>query len=272
MSAQFPNPAEMYEQFYGPGIFQPLTEAFARFASPQKGERVLDLACGTGLVARHIAPLIGTEGKITAVDINPVMLAVARQQTPPAGASIEWLEGDATQLDLKTEFDLVLCQQGLQFFSDKSAALKQMRQLLVKGGRIGIATWQAIEQHKVFEEFAKVEVRHLAPLGVSYEDLLAPFSLHDVNQIRSFLAEAGFSKIEITPHTIQTRFPDPKTFARKMETAYGAVIPAFVQNPDAFLKFLDAVENETRDLVAQYTQGEIMTFPMIANLTIAYVE
>lgn len=271
MTNPIPNPAEMYEQFYGPGIFQPLTKIFVEFAAPKPDERVLDLACGTGLVARRVAPMIGTGGKLLAVDINPVMLEVARRQPAPAGAVIEWREGDAVTIDLPGhEFDLILCQQGLQFFSDRSAALRRLRELLVAGGRITLTTWQDIERHTLFAEFAKVESKYLAPLGVSYDDLVAPFSLGSAEQLRALLEEAGFSRIEIAGHTVETRFPDPETFARKMETAYGAVIPAFVEDPAAFAEYLDAVERETRDLVQRVTREGMVRFPMPANLALAY--
>jgi ubiquinone/menaquinone biosynthesis C-methylase UbiE len=272
MTAQLPNPAELYELFYGPAIFQPLTDAFVPFAKPKQGERALDLACGTGLVARHVAPLVGAEGKVVAVDINPAMLEVARKQPAPAGAAIEWLEGDALTVDLSAyEFDLALCQQGLQFFPDRSAALKRLGDRITPGGRVALANWQAIEKHDLFHEFAEVESRHLAPLGVSYEELVAPFSLNDADHIRALVEEAGFSQVEIVPHTIQARFPSPETFARNMETAYGAVIPAFVEDPSAFSAYVKAVEEETREIVERFTQGDFVVCPMMANLTIAYV-
>ncbi|MCQ3938619.1 MAG: SAM-dependent methyltransferase [Chloroflexi bacterium] len=273
MTSQFSNPAELYEKFYGPAIFQPLAEILVEFAAPKPGERVLDLACGTGLVARRAAPLIGAGGKLLAVDINPAMLEVARRQPAASGAAIEWLEGDATRIDLPNhEFDLIFCQQGLQFFSDRLAALQRMKGLLAPGGRVALATWQEIEQHPIFAEFAKVESRHLAPLGVSYDDLVAPFSLGKAEQVRALLEEAGFSRIQIAPATVETRFHSPETFARNMETAYGAVIPAFVEDRAAFMQFLDAVERETQDLVRRYTQDGMVRFPMPANLAMAYAE
>jgi ubiquinone/menaquinone biosynthesis C-methylase UbiE len=271
MTAQFPNPAELYERFYGPAMFRPLTEVFVPFAGPKRGERALDLACGTGLVARHVAPLVGEDGRVVAVDINPAMLEVARKQPAPAGAAIEWLEGDALMIDLSDhEFDLVLCQQGLQFFADRAAALKRLRDRIPSGGRVALANWQAIEEHDLFNEFAAVESRHLAPLGVSYEELIAPFSLNDADHIRSLLEAAGFSKVEIVPHSIEARFPSPKTFARNMETAYGAVIPAFVGDPSAFSAFVTAVEEETRGIVERFTQGDWVVCTMTANLARAY--
>lgn len=272
MSAQFRNPAELYEQFYGPAMFQPLAEVLVTFAKPKPGESLLDLACGTGLVARRVTSLVGAGGKVVAVDINPAMLEVGRRQPTPAGTSIEWLEGDALTIDLSSyEFDLVLCQQGLQFFADRLAALKRIRNLISPGGRVALATWQEIEKHELLNEFAVVESRHLATLGVKYDDLIAPFSLSEAEHIHALLSEAGFSNIGITSTTIETRFPSPATFARNMETAYGAVIPAFIKDPPAFSAFVEAVEEETHSIVERFTQEGFVVFPMYANIAVAYV-
>jgi ubiquinone/menaquinone biosynthesis C-methylase UbiE len=113
------NPAETYEHYLGPTIADPWTRVLLEYAAPQPGERVLDVACGTGSVARHVAPLVGAAGQVVALDISPAMLAVARALPAPAGAPVAWLEGNAIRLDLsENAFELVLCQQGLQFFPD----------------------------------------------------------------------------------------------------------------------------------------------------------
>jgi ubiquinone/menaquinone biosynthesis C-methylase UbiE len=271
MTTQLPNPAEMYEQFYGPGIFQPMTELFVRYAAPKLGEHVLDMACGTGLVARHVAPLVGNSGKVVAIDINPAMLEVARRKPVPEGAPIEWREGDAVTIELPDgTFDLVLCQQGLQFFSDKVVALQRLRKALRPGGRIALALWQGIEAQSLVAEFAKIEALHLAPLGVRYDDLLAPFTLGDAKEIQALLESARFSRVSIVPQLIETRFPSPETFARNMEIAYGAVVPAFIQNPSAFAEFVNAVERETKDVVRRYVQGNSVSFPMTTNFILAH--
>lgn len=120
------------------------------YAAPQPGERALDLACGTGSVARHVAPLVGAEGKVVALDINPEMLAVGRALPAPEGATIEWQEGNAIALALPDgSFDLVLCQQGLQFFSDRAASLREMRRVLTDGERVVLSVWQALQRHPV---------------------------------------------------------------------------------------------------------------------------
>jgi ubiquinone/menaquinone biosynthesis C-methylase UbiE len=269
--SRFPNPVELYEHFYGPGIFQPLSSIVLELAAPRSGEHVLDIACGTGLIARQVAPLVGKQGSVLAVDINPAMLAFAQSLPAPAGADIEWREADATTVDLPhSQFDLAICQQGLQFFSERAVALQRIRTCLKPGGRFVVAVWQNIEQQPLFAEFAKVEARYLAPLGVGYEDLVAPFSLGNPDELRDILSAAQFARIEIAPHSFEARFTSPDTFARLMETAYAAVIPAFIQDPDAFTAYVESVERETRVLVQQYVEGDTLRFPMPTNLAVAY--
>ena len=124
--ADIESPAEVYERYLGRAIADPFTRVLLDCAGPQPGERVLDLAAGTGSVARHVAPIVGTEGRVVAVDINAAMLAVGRALPAPAGPPVEWREGDAVDLDLPDQsFDLVLCQQGLQFFPDRAAAVRE---------------------------------------------------------------------------------------------------------------------------------------------------
>ena len=146
-----PDPAETYEEYFGPTIADPWTRVLLAYAAPQPGERALDVACGTGSVARHVAPMVGAHGKVVALDISPAMLAVARALPAPAGATIAWREGNAISLALPDDaFDLVLCQQGLQFFSDRAAALREMRRVLTDGGRVVISVWQTLQRHPVY--------------------------------------------------------------------------------------------------------------------------
>jgi len=115
------SPAEVYERYLSCAIADPWTRVLLELASPKPGERVLDIACGTGSVARQVAPMVGISGQVLALDINSEMLEVGRAQPPPAGASILWQEGDATRLELPGDaFDLVLCQHKDSSFSRSS--------------------------------------------------------------------------------------------------------------------------------------------------------
>ncbi|MQB01721.1 MAG: methyltransferase domain-containing protein, partial [Actinobacteria bacterium] len=92
------NPAEAYERFIVQNVFVPWTTDLIERARPQTGERVLDLACGTGIVTRSVAPLVGSEGKVTALDISPEMLEVARAISSPDGMTVEWQPGSGTEM------------------------------------------------------------------------------------------------------------------------------------------------------------------------------
>src|SRR4030095_12890191 len=110
------------------------------------GARLLDVACGAGVVARLVATRVGQEGRVVGVDLNTGMLATARMlPQSPTGVSVEWLEGNVTALPFpEAAFDAVLCQQGLQFFPDKPAALRDMRRVLVPTGHLVLSVWRGI--------------------------------------------------------------------------------------------------------------------------------
>jgi SAM-dependent methyltransferase len=131
------NAAELYERYVVPYFLGPWAPGLVELAALQQGERVLDLACGTGVVARLAAPHVGATGHVTGLDLNAGMLAVARALPPPSGASITWVEGSAIAMDLPdASFDVIISQQGFQFFPDQPAALREMHRVLVPGGRV----------------------------------------------------------------------------------------------------------------------------------------
>jgi ubiquinone/menaquinone biosynthesis C-methylase UbiE len=175
------DPAEVYEEYLGPAIAHPWTRVLLETVPPHPGERVLDVACGTGSVARHVAPIVGAEGTVIAVDINPAMLAVARALPAPPGAAIDWREGDAVSLDVPDHaFDLVLCQQGLQFFFDRATAAREMRRVLADQGRVGISVWQGLHRHPVYQALLKATARHL---GAAVSAVEVSFSLGDAEAL-----------------------------------------------------------------------------------------
>jgi SAM-dependent methyltransferase len=265
------SPAEMYQSFYGPGIFEPLAEHTVARAAPRPGEHVLDLACGSGIVARRVAALGGPSGKVTGLDLRQPMLDVASSQaSPPDGAPITYLQGDATELPFGDEvFDLVICQQGLQFFPDRQRAVGHMHRVLRPGGRTTVACWLGLEHQGVFDAIGEVEKRHFAALGIDDEDYDMPFSLGDAGELGDLLAGTGFSDIEITEHAVTVRFPDPPRFIANCATAYAAVIPAFIEDRAAFERFVTGVEAETRDIVARHTAGDHVVFEMRTNIATA---
>jgi ubiquinone/menaquinone biosynthesis C-methylase UbiE len=136
--------AELYERVVARHILGPWAPSLVDAAHLVGGERVLDLACGTGLVARLAASRVGARGRVTGVDLNSGMISIARSLPVPGGARIEWVEGSALAIPLPDgSVDVVLCQQGLQFFPDKALALREMRRVLDRGGRLALSVWSS---------------------------------------------------------------------------------------------------------------------------------
>src|SRR5712664_152339 len=112
---------EIYQKYLVPALFRPWASILLNLVSPKPGDRVLDVACGTGLVTRLAAEQVGRTGKVVGLDISSGMLSVARSVPASGGPRIEWNEGDATTLPFPdSSFDLVVCQLGLQFFPDRA--------------------------------------------------------------------------------------------------------------------------------------------------------
>lgn len=158
-----PNPAETYERSIVPYLFRPWAQVLLDRASVQPGERVLDVACGTGIVAREAAKIVGSAGQAVGVDVNPAMLAVAQEAAAGEGISVEWRESDASDLPFSDEsFDAVFCQQGLQFFPQRDSATRKMHRVLVPGGRALVSVWRDLELHPFFAALDQVMRTSLA--------------------------------------------------------------------------------------------------------------
>jgi ubiquinone/menaquinone biosynthesis C-methylase UbiE len=201
------NPAENYERFFVSAIGGPLAVDLMEAASLRPGERVLDIACGTGVVARLAAARVGLSGAVAGLDLNPAMLAVARSAAP--GASIEWHEASVESIPLSDEtFDAALCQLGLQFVADKAAALREMRRVLVPGGRLLVSLPGAMPP--LFAAAHQSLDRHLGPEAAGF--LRAVFSLHDPDEIRSLLDAADFRDVSLRQDAKVLSLPAPADF------------------------------------------------------------
>lgn len=202
------NPPVNYERFFVPAIGAPVAADLIRIAALRPGERVLDVACGTGVAARLASQQVGAAGSVAGLDINPGMLAVARSVTPP-GVPIEWHEASAEAMPLPdASFDVVLCQMGLQFMPDKHAALREMLRVLSPGGRLVLNVPGPTP--RLFSIMEEALSRHVGAEAAGFVNRV--FSLHDTTEIQHLVRDAGFHDVSVQADTKPLRLPSPEEF------------------------------------------------------------
>jgi ubiquinone/menaquinone biosynthesis C-methylase UbiE len=168
---------------------------------------VLDVACGTGVAARLAAERVGANGTVAAVDLNPAMLSVART-IAASGAAIRWYETSAESMPLPDDgFDVVLCQLGLQFMADKSAALREMRRVLAPGGRVLVSTPLPNAFFGVLDEAVE---RHVGREAGGFVRMV--FSLNDVAALDRLFRQAGFDDVSVRTYGKPIRLPAAREF------------------------------------------------------------
>ena len=205
--------AEAYERYLVPLLFAPGAEYLVELAEPGPGERVLDVACGTGIVARRAAERVGTEGRVVGLDMNEGMLGVARKASSDVRPAIEWQQGDAADMPLPDRaFDVVFCQQGLQFFPDRPAALGEMHRVLVPNGRLALSVLRSTEHNPGYRLLAEALERHVeADAGAM---MRSPFSSLSAEELRELITGAGFGEVRILLGIGPVRYPSVEKFLR----------------------------------------------------------
>lgn len=198
---------ENYERFFVPVIGGPLARDLIAAAGVKPGERVLDVACGTGVVTRLAAERVGPRGIVAAVDVNAGMLAVARSLPAPARPPINWYEAPAESMPLPDEaFDVVLCQLGLQFFADKPAALREMHRVTAAGGRVLVTVPTPTQFFSVMDDAFARNI----PAGAEFVQMV--FSLNDTGAIEQLFRSAGFGDVTVRAYEKVFNLPSPQEF------------------------------------------------------------
>jgi SAM-dependent methyltransferase len=250
--------AENYQRYLVATIFGPWAEDLVALAAPQPGERVLDVACGPGVVAR-LAARAAAPGRVIGLDINPGMLRVARSL--PSEQPIFWQQGSALHLPFPDEaFDVVLCQQGVQFFPDRAAGLWEMRRVLVPGGRMAVAVWGPIERSPGFAVLAAAVERHIGPAPALAAR--SPFSLPDTGDLRHLMDGAGLRQVEVHSRTKMLRFSSPAQFVSQY--VWASPIAAGLGDADASV--LEPVIAEVVEALASYLHDGALSFPIENHL------
>ncbi len=198
--------AENYERHFVPKIATPVSVALLEAAALQPGERVLDVACGTGLIARLAAERVGSSGTVTGLDLAPEMIEVARAVSP---STIAWEVGDAESLPFPDHaYDVVLCQMGLMFMQDRRAAVAEMRRVAAPGGRVVVNTPGTVQPPFAFMEQALVD--HISADLRGF--VRAVFSMHNPKDVASLLRDAGLIDVTAAAPTATLNLGAPAEF------------------------------------------------------------
>jgi SAM-dependent methyltransferase len=234
------NAAEVYQRQLVPAIFAPWAPLVLDLAAPAAGERVLDVACGTGVVARTAARRAGPDGQVVGLDLNPGMLAVAAG-LPVQGAAVGWVRGDAGRLPFAGgRFGVVCCQLGLQYVPDRPAALAELARVLAPGGRLAVMVWGAIGHSPGFALLAEALDRHVGQAAGAI--MRAPFGMDDEEALRGLVAGAGLRDVTVDRRAGTVRFASVREFLLAQGSGSPLAAPLGAAGPDARAGLLAELE------------------------------
>jgi SAM-dependent methyltransferase len=250
--------AEVYESCFVPAIFGAWAGPVADAAGIRRGNEVLDVGCGTGVLAREALRRVGQEGRVVGLDLNEGMLAVAARAEP----KIEWRQGDAASLPYQdASFDVVVSQFALMYFPDRAACLRQMWRTLRPGGRLAVAVWASIDRARGYQIL--VDIAALECGAEAAGVLASPFVLGDQAKLAKLFVDSGISGASVTLHQGSIRFPSVKEFIRV--EVNGSPLADMVSD-----EVMETLAAESERALAEFVvpSGEII-MPMDAHIATA---
>jgi len=240
--------ADMYERNMVPAIFEPFAADLLARAELKQGERVLDAACGTGIVSRLAWPKVAPTGRVVGLDVNAGMLEVLGRVLRERGADVEWMEGNVSEMPVSDgEFDVVICQHGLQYFPDRPSALKEMHRVLDEGGRLILNVWRPVQFNAGHAVFADVLERYVGEEAAATRR--APFKLSDRDEIRALVTDAGFHDVVVNLTTRVARFASAEAMIRIMIAGTPLGNTMNDSNPELLETIIDEVTVGLADFV-----------------------
>ncbi|TPW26199.1 methyltransferase domain-containing protein [Martelella alba] len=256
------NAAQTYENQRVPAIFGPMAEATLNAIELPTCKTILDVACGTGAMARAVAARLTEPCRIVGCDLNHAMIDVARANTNDGIHSFEWVAAPVQSMPFcDGDFDLAFCQHGLQFFPDKPAALRETRRVLGVGAMLVISCWRAVPPF--FEVVADVYRTYLDETAAT--TAIRPFIWNDAEEIGNLISEAGFD----------CQVPKGLPVARRMPADQETMVAEILATPNEAA--LRASGQDSVELIASeilkgaevFRQGETLVMPQEAHLFVA---
>lgn len=238
---------EAYEKYIVPAFSGAWAQDIVQRAALRGGDRILDVGCGTGIVSRHAYKSLGESSHITGVDVNEMVIKKAREICLPNDIPIEWKQCNVETLPFSdAAFNVVLCQQGLQYFPDQSRALTEINRVLVSEGRIVFSVWRSLEYFPFYSALHRALEQYVSEEAASI--LSSAFTLGDSIQLRGLFESAGFKNIDICLMIKQMRYSSLEDF----------LVGGFAASP--FANDILALEKSKREKMFQMIQNSISNY------------
>lgn len=249
-----------YEALFVPALFSCWTAHVGAAAGLGVGHRVLDIACGSGVLARHALGIVGDSGQVTGLDPAPGMIAAAQEIEP----RIDWVSGSAENLPFENDtFDAVLSQFGIMFFQDLEKAAREMHRVAKPGGRLALAAWHDTDRNPAYRDMARLLDEMISP--AAGDAVRMPFRLGNPNEPVEILARADFKDISVETKTEQARFPGIPTM---VEAELRGWLPIFGIHPGED-RIAEILERSGSELSAWASPSGEAVFPTSAYIITA---
>lgn len=253
--------AQAFEMYLVPTIFGPWSETLVDIVAPQPGERVLDVACGTGAAARYAVRSVEPGGAVAAIDSDPRMIEFARTRVPPG--AVDWRVGDAQALPWEEgAFDAVVCSQGYQFFPDRAKALAEMHRVLKPDGRLALAVFCGLPYCPGHWAVA----RALEPRVKDLTGIRRPYSFGDPVALGDTIQAAGFREVAVVRRQKEAHFRSPETFLESLAAGGPSARHAIEQLSEDAMREVMA---EVREGLAEYEDDWGTRIVTTANIAVA---
>jgi ubiquinone/menaquinone biosynthesis C-methylase UbiE len=240
-----------YDQYLRPLLFEPYADDLIGRLKRKPHMRILEIACGTGVVTERLERTLGSGATIVASDLNAAMVEVARDRLP--GSKVTWQVADASQLPFEEgSFDAVVCQFGWMFFPDKELCAREARRVLVPGGQLLFNVWDSIERNEIGLVVQRCLARLFGEAAPTF--LQVPYGYHDADAIAAVLRAARFGDVLIEHVELDGNSPSAATAARGYAQGSPLANELATQGPDAQQHVLDEI---TKDMTERFGSGPL---------------